>query len=139
MRSISITDPVRILILLIHHACILFRNVFRNICISYHLSCVLRSKYERAMKDLDHTKKLLSQQHEDDLEQLMALKKQLEKKVGSSACYVFRGGIHASKRFPGIFPMNGFYSRIKIGILTFPGESNFGHLNSTLIRLWLDS
>ena len=34
------------------------------------------------MKELDHTKKLLNQQHEDDLEQLCALKKQLEKKVG---------------------------------------------------------
>ena len=33
------------------------------------------------MKELEHAKKLLNQQHEDDLEQLMALKKQLEKKV----------------------------------------------------------
>ena len=35
------------------------------------------------MKELEHAKKLLNQQHEDDLEQLMALKKQLEKKVSS--------------------------------------------------------
>ena len=50
-----------------------------------------------------------------------------------------RWNSRASNRSPGMVPMNGFYSRIKIGILTFPGESNFGHLNSTLIRLWLDS
>ena len=42
---------------------------------------VFQSKYERAMKELDYTKKRLQQQHEDDLEQLMGLKKQLEKKV----------------------------------------------------------
>ena len=34
------------------------------------------------MKELEYTKKRLQQQHEDDMEQLMALKKQLEKKVG---------------------------------------------------------
>jgi len=33
------------------------------------------------MKDLDHMKKLLGQQHEDDLDTLMATKKQLEKKL----------------------------------------------------------
>ncbi len=42
---------------------------------------VLRQKYERAAKDLEMAKKRLAQQHEDDMEQLMALKKQLEKKV----------------------------------------------------------
>ena len=40
-----------------------------------------RVKYERAMKDMDHMKKMMVQQHEDDLEQLGMLKKQLEKKV----------------------------------------------------------
>ena len=40
-----------------------------------------KQKYERVMKELDYTKKRLQQQHEDDLEQLMGLKKQLEKKV----------------------------------------------------------
>ena len=40
-----------------------------------------RGKYERAMKELEDSKKRLAQQHEDDLEQLLALKKQLEKKV----------------------------------------------------------
>ena len=40
-----------------------------------------RGKYERAMKELEYSKKRLAQQHEDDLEQLLALKKQLEKKV----------------------------------------------------------
>ena len=44
-------------------------------------SSVFKAKYERALKDLEYTKKRLSQQHEDDMEQLMALKKQLEKKV----------------------------------------------------------
>ena len=33
------------------------------------------------MKDMDHMKKMMAQQHEDDLEQLGLLKKQLEKKV----------------------------------------------------------
>ena len=42
---------------------------------------VCRGKYERAMKELEYSKKRLAQQHEDDLEQLLALKKQLEKKV----------------------------------------------------------
>ena len=44
-------------------------------------SSILRQKYERAAKDLEYAKKRLAQQHEDDMEQLMALKKQLEKKV----------------------------------------------------------
>lgn len=42
---------------------------------------ILRQKYERAAKDLEYAKKRLAQQHEDDMEQLMAIKKQLEKKV----------------------------------------------------------
>ena len=42
---------------------------------------VFKKKYERAQKDLEYTKKRLQQQHEDDMEQLLALKKQLEKKV----------------------------------------------------------
>merc|ERR1719193_710044 len=45
---------------------------------------VYRAKYARAMKELEHAKKLLNQQHEDDLEQLMALKKQLEKKLNDA-------------------------------------------------------
>ena len=42
---------------------------------------IFKQKYERAAKELEYTKKRLQQQHEDDLEQLVALKKQLEKKV----------------------------------------------------------
>ena len=42
---------------------------------------IYKQKYERAMKELEYLKQRLQQQHEDDLEQLMALKKQLEKKV----------------------------------------------------------
>ena len=40
-----------------------------------------RSKYERAIADLDFTKRRLVEQHEEDMEQMMMLKKQLEKKV----------------------------------------------------------
>merc|ERR1712223_1497009 len=43
-----------------------------------------KQKYERAAKELDYTKKRLQQQHEDDLEQLVALKKQLEKKLNDA-------------------------------------------------------
>ena len=44
---------------------------------------IYKQKYERAMKELEFTKRRLQQQHEDDMEQLMGLKKQLEKKVGT--------------------------------------------------------
>eukprot|EP00096_Caligus_rogercresseyi_P008530 TRINITY_DN274_c0_g1_i15.p1 TRINITY_DN274_c0_g1~~TRINITY_DN274_c0_g1_i15.p1 ORF type:complete len:762 (-),score=345.87 TRINITY_DN274_c0_g1_i15:862-3147(-) len=43
-----------------------------------------KEKYERAMKELEFAKKRLQQQHEDDLEQLMAVKKQLEKKLNDA-------------------------------------------------------
>lgn len=42
---------------------------------------VYKQRYERAVKELEFTKRRLQQQHEDDLEQLVGLKKQLEKKV----------------------------------------------------------
>lgn len=42
---------------------------------------VYKQRYERVKKELEFTKKRLQQQHEDDLEQLVALKKQLEKKL----------------------------------------------------------
>merc|ERR1712228_371424 len=45
---------------------------------------IYKQKYERVMKELEYTKKRLQQQHEDDLEQLMALKKQLEKKLNDA-------------------------------------------------------
>ena len=48
---------------------------------------IYKQKYERVMKELEYTKKRLQQQHEDDLEQLMALKKQLEKKVKLKSPY----------------------------------------------------
>lgn len=50
---------------------------------------VYKQRYERAVRELEFTKRRLQQQHEDDLEQLVGLKKQLEKKVGSS--YFFFG------------------------------------------------
>lgn len=40
-----------------------------------------KQRYERAVRELDITRRRLQQQHQDDLEQLIALKKQLEKKV----------------------------------------------------------
>jgi len=43
-----------------------------------------RSKYERAIADLDFTKRRLVEQHEEDMEQMMMLKKQLEKKVNEA-------------------------------------------------------
>nr|CAH7741229.1 unnamed protein product [Callosobruchus chinensis] len=42
---------------------------------------VYKQRYERAVKELEFTRRRLQQQHEDDLEQLVGLKKQLEKKV----------------------------------------------------------
>ena len=41
-------------------------------------------KYDRAMKDLDYTKRRMTQQHEDDLEQLATVKKQLDKKLNDA-------------------------------------------------------
>ncbi|CAG9818729.1 unnamed protein product, partial [Phaedon cochleariae] len=43
-----------------------------------------RRRYERAVKELEFTRRRLQQQHEDDLEQLVGLKKQLEKKLADS-------------------------------------------------------
>merc|ERR1711892_599977 len=43
-----------------------------------------RGKYERAVADLDFTKRRLVEQHEEDMEQLMMLKKQLEKKINEA-------------------------------------------------------
>ena len=42
---------------------------------------VWRQKFERTARELELTKKRLSSQHEDDMEQLHAMKRQLEKKV----------------------------------------------------------
>ena len=52
-----------------------------NIKINLNYNCFIRVKYERAMADLDFAKRRLLEQHEEDLEQTMVLKKQLEKKV----------------------------------------------------------
>lgn len=43
---------------------------------------VYKQRYEHAVRELEFTKRKMAQQHEDDLEQLVGLKKQLEKKVG---------------------------------------------------------
>merc|ERR1711879_566753 len=47
-------------------------------------SSVYKSKYDRAMKDLDYTKRRMTQQHEDDLEQMAIIRKQLEKKLNDA-------------------------------------------------------
>lgn len=44
-------------------------------------AALYKNKCERAMRELEFTRRRLQQQHEDDLEQLVGLKKQLEKKV----------------------------------------------------------
>lgn len=44
---------------------------------------VYKQRYEHAIRELEFIKRKMAQQHEDDLEQLVGLKKQLEKKVNS--------------------------------------------------------
>lgn len=46
-----------------------------------------RRRYERVCRELEYAKKRLQQQHNDDMEQLLAMKKQLEKKA--SGFFVF--------------------------------------------------
>lgn len=53
---------------------------------------VYKQRYERAMRELEYTKRRLQQQHHDDLEQLIALRKQLEKKVSRSWIVLFTRG-----------------------------------------------
>lgn len=43
-----------------------------------------RRRYERVCRELEYAKKRLQQQHNDDMEQLLAMKKQLEKKVSQT-------------------------------------------------------
>lgn len=45
---------------------------------------VYKLKYERVARELEFTKKRLHTQHEHDLEQLVGLKKQLEKKLNDA-------------------------------------------------------
>merc|ERR1711915_1142241 len=47
-------------------------------------AALYRSKYERALADLDFAKRQIVEQHEEDMEQLMILKKQLEKKINEA-------------------------------------------------------
>lgn len=49
-----------------------------------HNSSVYKLKYERAAKELEFTKRRLQTQHEHDLDQLVGLKKQLEKKLADA-------------------------------------------------------
>lgn len=44
---------------------------------------VYKQRYEHVMRELEFFKRKMAQQHEDDLEQLVGLKKQLEKKVNT--------------------------------------------------------
>lgn len=50
---------------------------------------VYRQRYEHAVRELEFTKRKMAQQHEDDLEQLVGLKKQLEKKVCTYIVYFY--------------------------------------------------
>ncbi|XP_043508279.1 unconventional myosin-XVIIIa isoform X3 [Frieseomelitta varia] len=45
---------------------------------------VYKQRYEHAIRELEFTKRKMAQQHEDDLEQLVGLKKQLEKKLADA-------------------------------------------------------
>lgn len=45
---------------------------------------IYKLKYERATKELEFTKRRLQTQHEHDLDQLIGLKKQLEKKLSDA-------------------------------------------------------
>ena len=47
-------------------------------------SSLYKAKYERAIKELEYAKKKMTQQHEDDMEQLNATKRQLEKKLNDA-------------------------------------------------------
>ncbi len=47
-------------------------------------SSIYKHKYERAKKELQVAERRLQQQHEDDMEQLAVIKKQLEKKVSQN-------------------------------------------------------
>lgn len=49
-----------------------------------HNSSIYKMKYERAAKELEFTKRRLQTQHEHDLDQLIGLKKQLEKKLADA-------------------------------------------------------
>ena len=59
---------------------------------------IYKQKYERAMKELEFTKRRLQQQHEDDMEQLIGLKKQLEKKVGCYFCLML-DALHSGSKY----------------------------------------
>lgn len=50
---------------------------------------VYKQRFERVSRELEFTRRRLQQQHEDDLEQLVGLKKQLEKKVLTFNIYFF--------------------------------------------------
>ncbi|XP_044597396.1 unconventional myosin-XVIIIa-like [Cotesia glomerata] len=47
-------------------------------------SGIYKQRYEHAIRELKFTKRKMAQQHEDDLEQLVDLKKQLEKKLADA-------------------------------------------------------
>lgn len=49
-----------------------------------HNSSIYKLKYERTAKELEFTKRRLQTQHEHDLDQLVGLKKQLEKKLADA-------------------------------------------------------
>jgi len=52
-------------------------------------SSIYKLKYERAKKELKVFERRMQQQHDDDMEQMMVLKKQLDKKVGVKSSLFF--------------------------------------------------
>ena len=58
---------------------IIIHGLLNILCIS-----IFRLKYERTINELDEAKRRLVNQHEDDLEQMMTIKKQMEKKLNEA-------------------------------------------------------
>jgi len=59
----------------------IYNNTYRN---GDEDDGVYRMKYERTMNELDDAKRKLVNQHEEDLEQMMTMKKQMEKKLNEA-------------------------------------------------------
>lgn len=66
-----------------------------------------KERYKQAVRELEFTRRRLQQQHQDDLEQLVGLKKQLEKKVNDLSILLY-----ASKMFRK-------FLRLKSGYITW--------------------
>jgi hypothetical protein len=76
---------------------------------------VYRQRYERTVRELEFTRRRLQQQHEDDLEQLVGLKKQLEKKVGGQSLSTIKLNVWVSHFDGGI--MESVVVNVRTGLL----------------------